>query len=445
MHIVTVNDFVLDKNEIKWTLNGIKFNVKYMFDIDKRFIDTFKLIPLIQTCCIAASYKKKVKIVSNIPIRKETLDFINEYMNLQHQNNMYRMTKYPIDYPLKLELEFPINNGIEPQKHIANNKCVMAAWSGGKDSYLTIKLLEECGYNVVTGTTAWNNLMFNTGQNVFLNKHPEIKKNIVAKISLGSKMRIIISNVLQEQKINIRKELFSTQMNNDPFMLYHAWYMLLQNINNVIYAQHYNIRHVFSGDEADINHSTKELDINYIMYSNLGQCYDVKKIINKYFRSIYGKSTTQTHSILYPIYGPLEIKILIERYNTNMFSSCYTMTGKTGVCSKCAKCFMSLITLKSLGYDPGIVGIDIKKMIKNYKSQPEKIMDSIMSISDEYKYWFIKRCINDPDIGVTLKHLLKETPDDISFNPLVPLKEKYKTIPKFIRSKVTKIYDEFIR
>ena len=438
MHIISLTNFELQDNEMKWTLNNIQFKIKYMFDINYKFINTFKLIPLIQACCLATSYNNKVSINSNIAINEETKHFISEYAKMQYMFNMEQLDiKIKSNIP-KIKIIFPKDIYKDEIIDIVKVKNIISSWSGGKDSYLTIKLLQECGYKVVPTTTKWNTIAFNRGTHPFINDHDEINKNIIASVALGNKMKLLFTKALNDQNIFIKNKQSGTFLSKKelPMILYHSFYMNVQNINNILYGLHKNIKHVFMGDEADVNGS--HIYCGFKVQTSVGQGFKNKKLINNYLTSIYGKNSTQIHSLLYPLHGPLEVKLLIERYKSVKFSSCLTMIGNA--CSKCPKCLATLLTCKSLGYDPSILGINQDKLIKNFKSQ---ITDSYLLPDDEVIYWYVKNCVKYPEMNFIVQELLDETQHNIDFDPLIPLKNKYDTIPKFIRKDIIKIYNEY--
>jgi len=438
MHTVSLTDFELENNEMRWKLNNVSFKIKYLFDIENRFINTFKLIPIIQACCLASTYKDSVSIESDIPIKSSMIQFISEYAKMQYVFNMEQLDiKIEKDTP-DTHIKFPKDRFLDEQLNPSSKK-VVSSWSGGKDSYLTIKLLTECKLKVIPATTKWNTIAFNRGANPFLNSHAEIKPNIIASISVGNKMKKIFKYALEEQNIFIENKKSGTFSDKKelPMILYHSFYMNTQIINNILYALHKKISCVFMGDEADVNDVKKYCGFKH--HLNIGQGFKNKTLINNFLTSTYGKHATQVHSILYPIHGPLEVKLLIERYNTANFSSCLTMIEKA--CSKCPKCLVTYLTCKSLGYDPAILGINEKKLIQNFKWQ---LGESFLMPEEETVYWYIRNCIDDPTTGPIVGELLDSTPSNIEFNPLVPLKNKYKTIPRFIRKKITKIYNEYI-
>ena len=439
MYTISLTNLELQDNEMRWLLNEVPFKIKYMFDVDYKFINTFKLIPIIQTCCLAASYNDKVRFESNIAISNELKQFIVEYLKIQYVFNMEQLD-------IKINSSIPKINIVFPKDSYKDDKIikqkintVASSWSGGKDSYLTIKLLQECGLKVVPTTTKWNTIAFNRGANPFLSSHDEIKKNIIASVSIGNKLKKLFKGALSETGISIENTQSGTFKNKReiPMILYHSFYMNAQNINNILYALHNNIQHVFMGDEADVNITSKYC--GFKRYNNIGQGYKNKILLNEYLVSIYGDNATQIHSLLYPIHGPLEIKLLIERYNTNKFSSCLTMIGTA--CSTCPKCLVTFLTCKSLGIEPYVLGINQEKLIKNFNW---KMSDSYLVPEEKITYWFIKNCIHDPELTPILSELLDETPTEIDFNPLIPLKNKYKTIPSFLRKKISKIYNEYI-
>jgi len=446
-NIVTINDFELQDNKMKWKLNGISFKINYKFDIDTKFIDTFKLIPLIQAGCVASAYNKKVTLnIAGIKIRTETLEFLNKFLKLQHNKSMHHLGYKSGEYPLNVKINVDIDNTEKltiPDK--LKTRTVVSAWSGGKDSYLTIKLLQEAGLNVITGTTQWNTIAFNQGANPFMKRNTKIKQNIVASLAVKNKLRKLFTEISENQNIKVDKSLITSHAKNDPFLLYNTWYASVQNINNILYCQHNNIKYSFMGDESPTLDYFYDNEI--IIYYNFGHSYKIKQMFNRHAKKIYGENHTSVYSILYPIESALEIKILVERYKVTNFSSCYVMINRvdpsSGACSKCLKCAVSYLHYKSLGYDPSWFGIDETKMIKHIIKK--SIMSVLYEFDEGYKYWIVKNCIKYDIMKPILQKLLSKTPEDRDYSPLIVVTDNYKTIPKNIRSKVTKIYDEFLR
>lgn len=439
---VALIDFKLKDNKMIWKLNNIPFDINYNFNIDTKFKDVFKLIPVIQTCCLVTSYKGKVNLVSDIGITEEMYKFMSKYMNIQYVFNMEQLEiKIKKEHP-SVNITFTNINKSNTDVNFNDGKNIVSSWSGGKDSLLTIKLLQECGYNVVPTTTKWNTIAFNRGAHPFLKNH-EIKENIIASIALGNKMKKLFKYALAEQGISVEETKSGTfQTKRElPMILYHSFYMNVQNINNIIYALHHGIKHVFTGDEADVNYTSKYY--GFKRYNNVGQGYKNKTLLNEFLTSTYGKNSTQIHSLLYPIYGPLEVKMLLERYNTVDFSSCLTMIGgkySEKCCCICPKCLTSYLTCKTLGYDPIVLGINETKLLKYFN---DGVPYSYLFPDDKTLYWFVKNCIHDTNLYPIVSDLVSETPEDLNFNPLKTLKNKYNTVPEFIRKKITKIYDEY--
>lgn len=463
--MIKLTDIGFEDNNFVWKLNGIPFKIKYYFNINRKYFDVFKLIPLIQTACLISTYKDKVKV--NIEgLTKHEEQFLIAYIKKQYVLNMFLLDiliksnhpkvkisgsdvfkRYKGINTFKL-LESSSERKFEPKENglklRLKPKKVVVAWSGGKDALLTMCLLNEIGVKAIPCTTRWNTIAFNCGTKPFLDKH-KIKPNYVASIALGSKMKKLFIEALDEQKIEYttsnRSGLFM-QKKEIPFMLYWSFYMIVQIINNMLYALHNNVKYVFAGDEADLNGVHDYF--GFKLYDNIGQSHDFKILLNRYINSIINQPV-RSYSLLYPLRAPLELRILIERYKRTDFSSC--LTSINTYCQRCPKCLTLLLQLSALGYNPNIVGLSKERVLKNFK---DDMAWSAQLPSTEMTIWITKQCIknkiaNNKGFNRILVELLDgdETPKSDNFNPLIPIKSEYKTIPNAIRREVGDIYDEY--
>jgi len=439
---ITLNEFNIDNNTVSWNLNDTKFNIKYNFNINTDYVRAFKIIPLIQSCCLLSSIKKLPILNTDFVISEPEKELIEQYFKKQYVFNMKRLDIEITEIPKLIirssskQFKEIVKTNIQDSTHVASS------WSGGKDSLITLCLLEEIKYKVDPITTKWNTIAFNRGAHPFLKNH-KIQPNIIASMSLGNKLKKLVFKILNEQNINIQIEkdsgLFMTGKDL-PMMLYHSFYMNTQNVNNILYGMHNNIKYTFSGDEAEVNYI--EEYCGFKLYENIGQGYNNKKIINKYLVSTYGKNVTSNNSILYPLYSPLIIKMLLLRYKRNDFSSCLTMINK--VCNRCPKCTMSLIYCSALRINPSILGLNREKIIKHLNID---MTDSFSFPPVDESYWLINMCLYDKELYPILPYMVDSSPTnkkDLSFNPLIPKQTKYNTIPKIMRKKIVKIYNKYL-
>lgn len=442
--------YKLDGNKLIWYINDVKFIINYNFDVDVKYIKIFGLIPLIYTICLMTVSKIRPQLYIENDLSQEDILFISEYYNLQYITNRVEIPEYDIFHTTRRKIlingdRISLNvNAIKQLKnnaistHDDNPSKAVASWSGGKDSLLTIRMLNECNVQTIPCVTKWNTIAFNRGANVFLNNH-EIKPVVIASTALNHNIKHLFLTTLKDNGIDIKNqgEVYNSMSKSLPNKLYHSAFMNTQLINNVLYALHNNIGYSFTGDEADTNNVVMYGDSDMPYVINIGQSYRNKQLINAYINSIIEGDAANAYSLLYPIRSPLEHKILLERYKDINYSSCLTMINKW--CNKCPKCVVSTLYLYSIGYNPEILGIDVDKVVKNYKRE---MTDSFLSADNDTAYWMFKRIYNIDKIKRITTSYMTELPDNYELNPLMPISSKYKTIPKFCRKQVVKIYEK---
>ena len=444
-----LSDLKLKDSVFSWKLNEYNFKITYNFPTDDRFLPILRLSPIIQLSCLISSLKSVATATTDFELNLSEKIFLREHIRqLQPVNINYLGTaesnmRFPYSFTVNDE-DFTGSEYSHPYKQyrelnisepLVYEDTVISSWSGGKDSLLTIMILKEIGCTVLPGTTKWNTIAFNRGAAPYMEAH-EIKPVYVASIALGNKMKKLTLEVIRSEKLNDEVEIkLKDDFKGDvalPMVLYHPFYMQVQLVNNLAYALHKKVRYIFAGDEHGVNDTY--LFGNH-MINHMGQSFLGKKLINSYIGTFYNQAPT-VNSVLYPLYAEAEVNLLVNRYNRKDFTSCLTMINKH--CNRCVKCALAFLVLQGIGENPEDFGLNKKKLIKEFKKIDKS---SLMLPSRGELAWLIKRNLHDTTIKKITDNIAEGVTEDTMLNPLIPVKEEYKSIPKAYRKQITNIYN----
>lgn len=151
--------------------------------------------------------------------------------------------------------------------------------------------------------------------------------------------------IIKQEMIDIRSDDYPIQVFIFPLYIF----LLLPLIKK------YGIGNVIMGDEFDDPRGMEDYKGLKYYYGIFDQTYDFNKILSVYFRD--KGINSDVYSIVYPVTGYVEEKILMARYRKlfRQQRSCHSCHEENGViypCGKCSKCLGILLFIESAGGDP---------------------------------------------------------------------------------------------
>ncbi|AAT43147.1 hypothetical protein [Picrophilus oshimae] len=314
----------------------------------------------------------------------------------------------------------PNNKGFETNK---NRVAIMS--SGGKESLLGYGILneigaetyafyfEESGSHWLTAKTAYD----------YYSRHFKNVFKIWSNVDRFYKFMNLKLKIIDKSKINIRADDYPIQVFIFPVYIF----------SMIPFMKKYGIGNIVMGDEFDDPREMKLFHGMKYYYGIFDQTVDFNDMMTDYFKST-GKDI-DVYSIVYPITGSLEEKILMERYhdlflNQRSCHSCHIKDGRILPCGKCTKCLGILLFILANNGDPGEIGYsnnDIRLLPRRLKKARLRLDP------DEIKYTESRiGIINDNDYNhVAGIHIMPYENSILS------------KVPEMYRDNIFKIFNEY--
>lgn len=306
------------------------------------------------------------KLILNFPVSQRDIKLIKDFMVINaHEVFINKIINRRYDYikPEFIPSESDINkenaDGItelvcpeivkDGNPWITDREKVAIMSSGGKESLLAFGIFneinmkennyafyfEESGSHWLTAKTAYDYYRTNFGNimKVWSNTdrfYHEALKHL---------------KIIKQEMIDIRSDDYPIQVFIFPLYIF----LLLPMIRK------YKIGNIIMGDEFDDPRGMGDYRGLKYYYGIFDQTYDFNRMVSVYFRD--KGINSNVYSIVYPVTGYVEERILMERYR-NLFlqqRSCHSCHEKDGViypCGKCSKCLGILLFIESAGGDP---------------------------------------------------------------------------------------------
>jgi hypothetical protein len=363
---IEVNIAKIEKRRITGNIKFNNFSYKLIFtyaediEVDRNIAGLILTMPAINFTYFAK------KLTLNFPVSTGDMELIKKFMVINAHEvfiNKIINRRYDFIKPEYIPSEEDINdynaNGItelicpenltgETPWKTDNDKVAIMS-SGGKESLLAFGIFneinrpennysfyfEESGSHWLTAKTAYDYYRdnFQNVMKVWSNTdrfYHEMTKRI---------------KIINRDTIDIRSDDYPIQVFIFPVYIF----LLLPLLKK------HSIGNIIMGDEFDDPRGMGDYKGLKYYYGIFDQTYDFNNILSIYFR----KKGVNAHvySIVYPITGYLEEKILMERYRFLFLQqrSCHSCHEKDGIiypCGKCSKCLGILLFIESAGGKP---------------------------------------------------------------------------------------------
>ena len=306
------------------------------------------------------------KITLNFPVSDNDIELIKNFMKINaHEVFINKIINRRYDYikPEFIPSEEDINSAnadgvtelVCPEKYNSENQWntfrdrVAIMSSGGKESLLAFGIFneinrpennysfyfEESGSHWLTAKTAYDYYKenFKNAMKVWSNTdrfYHEMLKHI---------------KIVNLEKIDILSDDYPIQVFIFPVYIF----LLLPLLKK------YSIGNIIMGDEFDDPREMTDYKGLKYYYGIFDQTYDFNNMLSIYFRN--KGINAEVYSIVYPVTGYLEEKILMERYRylflrQRSCHSCHEKNGTIYPCGKCSKCLGILLFIEASGGKP---------------------------------------------------------------------------------------------
>jgi hypothetical protein len=450
-NIISFNniDVSIDKIEKRRITGYIKlddFSYRLIFtyaediDVDQNIAGLILTMPAINYTYFSR------KLTLNFPVTERDIKLVKDFMTINaHEVFINKIINRRYDYikqefiPSENDINRENADGItelvcpeivkdgKPWDVIREKVAIMS--SGGKESLLAFGIFneinkmennyafyfEESGSHWLTAKTAYDYYSNNFGNvmKVWSNTdrfYHEALKHI---------------KIIKQDMIDIRSDDYPIQVFIFPLYIF----LLLPMIRK------YKIGNIIMGDEFDDPRGMEDYKGLKYYYGIFDQTYDFNRMLSVYFHD--KGINSDVYSIVYPITGYVEEKILMNRYRDLFLQqrSCHSCHEKEGIiypCGKCSKCLGILLFIESAGGDPG----DIMYSDKDIRLLRRRLLKSRLRLDpDERNYAELK-------LGFSEKR-------DVEINHVAGMHimpyEKYvlSAVPEDFRPSIKKILSEY--
>ncbi len=228
-----------------------------------------------------------------------------------------------------------------------NNTIIMS--SGGKESLLGYGIFNEINvkgknfsYFFEESGSHW--LTAKTAYDYYIKNFENVRKTWSNIDRFYHEMMKYIK-ILKIDKINIRADDYPLQVFIFPVYIFSIIPYLIKN----------SIGNIIMGDEFDDPRNMGDFHGIKYYYGIFDQTYDFNRMMTQYFKK--KNINSKVYSIVYPITGYVEEKILERRYhdlylNQRSCHSCHERDHVIYPCGKCTKCMGILLFIEANGNDP---------------------------------------------------------------------------------------------
>ncbi|BAB59214.1 hypothetical protein [Thermoplasma volcanium GSS1] len=439
----------VDRRRIKGTidLDGLKFIMYFDYtqdvDIDYDLAGMIMTMPVINY----AYFAKRIKL--NFPVSLSFLKLVKEFIRINNIetfiNSIVRrryeffLKEYlPSDEEItqenaegRTEVLADISDGDKKKLEVDDRKVIVLS-SGGKESLLTFGILKEIGavvYPVFFNESGAHWKTAKVAYDYFSSKY----ENVLRVWSNVDRFYSFVNRhlkILDQDEIRRKADSYPVQMFIFPVYIFSV----------LPYVIKYGIGNIALGDELDDPIYEEPYHGIKHYYGVYDQTNDFNLTLTSFLRE-YGIHC-KVFSAVYPIFGTLVEKILVQRYN-DLFRVqrschlCHYEGGDVKPCGTCSKCLGVLLFMLNAEADPTEAGYSIEHV----KQLEDNVNSASMRLDpDELEYLKAKvfegRRINSHIEGI------HQLPGENSAFSLVP--ERFRDGVRSIVSKYSTGFYKFV-
>jgi hypothetical protein len=363
---IEINIGSIERNRITGNIKFDDFSYKLIFTYSEDIDVNSNIAGLILTMpAINFTYFAR-KLVLNFPVSKDDVELIKQFIKINaHEVFINKIINRRYDYikpefiPSESEITKENADGItelvcpeilskEDAWETSKDKVAIMS-SGGKESLLAFGIFNEINnpennYSFYFEESGSHWLTAKTAYDYYINKFKNTMK-VWSNIDRFYHEMLKHIKIVNQNKIDILSDDYPIQVFIFPVYIF----LLLPMIKK------HSIGNIIMGDEFDDPREMKDYKGLKYYYGIFDQTYDFNNMLSIYFRKKGINSTV--YSIVYPVTGYLEEKILMKRYR-NLFlqqRSCHSCHEKNGIvypCGKCSKCLGILLFIEAAGGNP---------------------------------------------------------------------------------------------
>ncbi|MEM0140366.1 MAG: metal-binding protein [Ferroplasma sp.] len=443
---IEVNIAAIEKRRITGNIKFDDFSYRLIFTYDQDIDVSRNIAGLILTMPVINFTYFSRKLTLNFPVSETDKRMIMDFMRINaHEVFINKIINRRYDYikdeyiPEEKDITEENASGItelacsEPFYDMAENSSdpdkVAIMSSGGKESLLAFGIFneinppdknyafyfEESGSHWLTAKTAYDNYKKNFQNTVKAwsnidRFYHEITKHV---------------KIIKTENIDIRSDDYPLQVFIFPVYIFLLVPLLIK----------YRIGNVIMGDELDDPREMGNFHGLKYYYGIFDQTHDFNEMISEYFNAKH--MDFKVYSIVYPVTGYLEERILMERYHDLFLlqrscHSCHEDHGIVKPCGKCTKCLGILLFIEANSGNPREImySDDDIRLLKNRLGKARMRLDP-----DEQAY-AMERTGFAMNINEDLSH--------VSGIHILPYeKTELSAIPEKFRDKINKIFSAY--
>ncbi len=386
------------------------------------------------------------KLTLNYPVSENDRDLINKFMKINaHEvfinkiiNRRYDFIKEEYlpeekdinEYNASGITELVCNKNFDDNyNNIVDKQKVMIMSSSGKESLLAYGIFneinsndknysfyfEESGSHWLTAKTAYD----------YYNKNFNNVKKVWSNADRFYHETLKYIKIIKMENIDIRSDDYPITVFIFPVYIFLLIPLLLK----------YNIGNIIMGDELDDPREMNDFHGLKYYYGIFDQTYDFNEMISEYFKN--KKIGSYVYSVVYPVTGYMEEKILMDRYhslylNQRSCHSCHEKDNRIYPCGKCSKCLGILLFIDANNGNPQEIlynSDDVRLLKKRVKNSRLRLDPDEINYT-EMKLKFIDGNYRDYD------HV-----DGIHIMPYE--NEPFSVIPDNFRNEVYEIFNKY--
>ncbi len=443
---IEVNIIKIEKNRITGNIKMDDYNFKLIFTYNDDINLNENIAGLILTMPVINFTYFSKKLTLNYPVSENDKNLIKKFMKINaHEVFINKIINRRYDFIKEeyLPEESDINeynaSGItelicnknfdDNYNNIIDKDKVIIMSSSGKESLLAYGIFneindknknysfyfEESGSHWLTAKTAYD----------YYNKNFKNVKKAWSNVDRFYHETLKHIKIIKTENINIRSDDYPVTVFIFPIYIFLLIPLLLK----------YNIGNIIMGDEFDDPREMKDFKGLKYYYGIFDQTYDFNEMISEYFKN--KKINSYVYSIVYPVTGSLEEKVLMNRYhdlylNQRSCHSCHEKDNKIYPCGKCTKCLGILLFIEANNGNPEeiLYNDDDIRLLKRRLKRSRLRLDP-----DEINYTEMKLNFIDGDYN-NYNHV-----NGIHILPYE--NEPFSVIPDNFKDKIYKIFSEY--
>ncbi len=436
----------IERNHITGNIKMDDYNFKLIFTYNDEINVNENMAGLILTMPVINFTYFARKLTLNYPVSENDKDIIKKFMKINaHEVFINKIINRRYDFikdeyiPNEDDITEYNANGItelvckynynDDYKNNIDNKKVIIMSSSGKESLLAYGIFneinnnddnysfyfEESGSHWITAKTAYD----------YYNKNFKNVKKVWSNLDRFYHETLKHIKIIKTENIDIRSDDYPIQVFIFPIYIFLLIPLLLK----------YKIGNIIMGDEFDDPREMTDFHGLKYYYGIFDQTYDFNNMVSEYFKN--KKINSYVYSIVYPVTGSLEEKILINRYhdlylNQRSCHSCHEKDGKIYPCGKCSKCIGILLFIEANNGNPEeiLYSSDDVRLLKR------RVMHSRLRLDpDEINYTEMKLGFINGDC---------QECDHINGIHILPYEKKpFSIVPEIFRDNIYNIFNKY--